>query len=59
MKKDRELIQLARANVSLDLITARFETTVMVVLNAATRLGIEISALPVKRDPRRKTMGKP
>jgi hypothetical protein len=53
MKKDRELIQLARTRSSVDSIAAKLEKPPKSVLKAARRLGLNIEA-PAKRDGRLK-----
>ena len=54
MKKDRELIQLARADFSVDGIAAKLEISTGAVLRAAKRLGIYLEPRAPKRDGRLK-----
>jgi hypothetical protein len=54
MKKDRDLISLVRANLSLDKIAAKLETSPAGVAKAAKRLGLSLGPQPVKRDGRLK-----
>lgn len=42
MKKDRDLIQMARANLSVDRIAAKLDTSPMSVIKATKRLGIKV-----------------
>jgi Mn-dependent DtxR family transcriptional regulator len=44
MKKDRELIELARTNPSVERIAARLDMSPKSVIKAAKRLGIKIGA---------------
>jgi hypothetical protein len=53
MRKDRELIQLARAKLSVDRIAAKLETSPMGIIKAAKRLGLNIGTF-AKRDDRLK-----
>jgi hypothetical protein len=50
MKRSRELILMARANLSVDRIAARLDTFPMSVEEAARRLGTSVGQLSVKRD---------
>jgi hypothetical protein len=54
MKKDRDLIQMARAKLSIDRIATKLDTSQMSIIKAAKRLGIKIGLSPVKRDGRLK-----
>jgi hypothetical protein len=54
MKKDRDLIALARAKLSVDRIATRLETSTKSVIKSAKRLGINVGPRPVKRDRRLK-----
>jgi hypothetical protein len=54
MKKDRDLISLVRANLSLDRIAARLETSPAGVAKAAKRLGISLGRLADAHDRRLK-----
>jgi hypothetical protein len=54
MKRDRALIQLARANVGVDQIATRLKAAPVAVLKAAKRLGVYLGPRPPKRDGRLK-----
>jgi hypothetical protein len=54
MRRDRALIQLARANVGVDQIASRLKVAPVAVLKAAKRLGIYLGPQPPKRDGRLK-----
>jgi hypothetical protein len=58
MKTDRDLIELARANMSVDRIAAKLEVAPASVVKAAKRLGISLGPQPVKRDRRFKAKSK-
>ena len=55
MKKDRELIRLARSGVSVDQISARLKHSPATILKVAKRLGIYLGP---KRDGKLKAKGK-
>ena len=52
MKSDRELIALARAKVSVDIIVTKTKSSPKTVLKAAKRLGIRLSPRKAKAPPR-------
>jgi hypothetical protein len=54
MKKDRELIQLARSNLSLDQIAAKMKTTHATARKVAKRLGVHLPPSAAKRNGRLK-----
>lgn len=51
MKSDRELIQLARAKLSVDQIATKMNADPKMVLKAAKRLGVRPPARKVKGSP--------
>jgi hypothetical protein len=54
MKRDRALIQLARASVGVDQIATRLKVGPVAILKAAKRLGIYLGPQPPKRGGRLK-----
>jgi hypothetical protein len=54
MKRDRALIQMARANVGVDQIATRLKVAPVAIFKAAKRLGIYLGPQPPKRDGRLK-----
>ena len=58
MKKDRELIRLARADFSVNQIAAKLEMSAAAVRRAAMRLGIYLGPRAPKRDGRLKAKAK-
>jgi hypothetical protein len=50
MKKDRELIQLARANLSVEQIATRMKLAPARVIKIARRLGLNVPPIAPKRD---------
>jgi hypothetical protein len=49
MKKDRELIQLVRAHISVNRIAARLETSPLRVMKIAKRLGFCLPPIAPKQ----------
>jgi hypothetical protein len=54
MKRDRELIQLARANLSVEQISTRMKLAPATVIKTAKRLGLRVSPITFKRNGRLK-----
>jgi hypothetical protein len=54
MKRDRALIQLARANAGVDQIASKLKVAPEAVFKAAKRLGIYLGPQPPERDGRLK-----
>jgi hypothetical protein len=54
MKKDRELILLARAKLSVEQIATRLQISPQAVIKIGRRMGIYFSQLELKRNGRRK-----
>jgi transposase-like protein len=52
MKKERELIQLARANLSVEQISTRMKLAPATVIKTAKRLGLRVSPITPKRNGR-------
>jgi hypothetical protein len=53
MKKDRELIQLARSNLGVDQIATKMKTTHATARKVAKRLGVHLQPNAAKRNGRR------
>jgi hypothetical protein len=58
MKKDRELLHLALAKLSVDQIADRMKSGPDGILKVAKRLGIHLPPIAPKRDGRLKAKGK-
>jgi hypothetical protein len=58
MKNDRDLMQLAVANLSVDEIANRMKSGPERILKVAKRLGIHLPPIVPKRDGKRKAKGK-
>jgi hypothetical protein len=58
MKKDRDLMQFALANLSVDEIANRMKSGPERILKVAKRLGIHLPPIAPKRDGKLKAKGK-
>ncbi len=54
MKKERDLMQLARENLSVEQIAAKLATRPGTVSKLALRLGVKLRPIAAKRNGRRK-----
>jgi hypothetical protein len=52
MKRDRELMALARVNPNIDKLAARLNCSPMTIVKAARRLGLKVGPQPSKGDRR-------
>jgi transposase-like protein len=50
MKRDRELIQLARANLGVEQISIRMKLAPATVIKTAKRLGLKVPPITPKRN---------
>lgn len=50
MKKDRELMKLARLNPNVERLAARLGASPKTIVKAARRLGLNLVSQPPKRD---------
>ena len=55
MKRDRDLMELARAKLSVEQIATKLKITPKLVFKTGRRLGIYFPPLELKRNGRRKT----